>query len=567
MLREFLNSHYTHQGIIPISKLSIEWQNYQALDNLQWFEHDDLTAKTAALQRQLRAIKELNLNDNEHFRMKKARINLELTDFDFPADKLIEWPALNDGERELVNAASDSTSTALDVSTATLHRKVGKIESDDTDTVAAKQLKAMRKSLKQTDIFDWNPTFKSTDPRSNKFVLTYGANESIMKKYDGFTLQEKELFEAKKEKFFGAFEKDKNKPLFADGRWEGNLLLNEKKYLNVQLHHILKIYTNLDVETKPALHSDFTLLQSKCRALNMPNQATLLSVGKLLGNLGAVWELLNHSNSILDHLYGLIDPTILTAKQVETMWDLRLGDKMNRLCSTSLLTEALNIFKADTKFHNMGKKDFVKWARTFFLNFNLWGSKKPDRVRDEKSFPTTFEELPLPLQQLWTKYNKLYVEKSAAIMSRPPTFSKKHNHRASEYQNESQRNTYYRGNRYNNRGRGRYNNRGRGRYNTRGRPRGRFNNRGRGRYNRYNNRFNNRYQNNYNNRNNYDSYNTRDHNRQYDRPSTDNRTRERDYRSNNNTDTRRDNNKPTVENRRDTRRSPVSDRRGGRFQR
>ena len=173
--------------------------------------------------------------------------------------------------------------------------------------------------------------------------------------------------------------------------------------------------TKIDTETPPALHPDFTSLQGKLRQIQIPREATLLTVGKLLTSFSAVWDLLNHSNTISDHLFALLDDQKLTPAETKSIWKLRNGDKINRLASTSLLEDSLTIFENKANIHNMSKKVFTKWASSWLLKYNLWGPKKPDRVRNKEPIPVNFSDLPKALQDLWTKYNRLFLQQKANI--------------------------------------------------------------------------------------------------------------------------------------------------------
>ena len=258
--------------------------------------------------------------------------------------------------------------------------KVGTLTSSEPGSAAEKHIKKLKKSLKVDKVYDWDTTYPRTNPLSSKFVPEHDVHTSIMKKNDGYTKQEKDHYEEEAETEFGAFDKDEPKPMYADGVWKGCTRLSKTEFVNTTLHHQLKIRSCIDVETKPALHSDFTQVQTKIKNLNLPAEATLLTVGKLMLTLGPALELLNHSNQLNDHLYCLTNPSTLSPEAKSALAALRFGAKINRICSTALLMDILEIFNTQYSFHNMGKRAFVKWASDFILKYNLWGSKKPDRV-------------------------------------------------------------------------------------------------------------------------------------------------------------------------------------------
>tara|TARA_B100000809_G_scaffold242004_1_gene265712 strand:+ start:47 stop:1735 length:1689 start_codon:yes stop_codon:yes gene_type:complete len=445
MSQEFLSLHFANQGLIPVLKASLDFQQYQELGDWQWTQHENLAQKLQKLEQQINALLKFGLSEaDDNFRTKELNI-ITLDDFVYPAHNLVAWPTSSFPNPTISTSLSTTvaSSVMLDSSTSRVTRRVAKIsEIDDKDSVAHKRLKTMQKSLGTEDIYNWDIRLKPSHPSSRRFIPKMSMPDSILKKNEGYTEQSKQIFDEEAQATFSAFEKDEQKPLYDDGAWKGCTYLKDKYYINSQLHHQLKIASKLDVDTKPVLHSDFTTLQAKCKQITIPNFATLLTYGKMTCNLGSLWELLNHSNQLNEHFFALINPGTLTEHQQTTFMQLREGDKVNRFCSTALLADCLELFDAKDVKHNMGKNDYTRWATSYLLKYNLWGAKKPDRIRDRKNLPISFEDLPEPLQKLWTKYNKLYVEKKHSITGqampgKAPKFEKerKHNNNYQPYPN------------------------------------------------------------------------------------------------------------------------------------
>ena len=496
---EFSRTHFTAPGLIPVLKDSITFLQYGGMANVAWSPFETFDQKLRKLDAQFLALEHFGCVADRHFR-KKPRASITPADFEGRARTLIEWPVSVSNNLPMAPAPAVSVPPEnITIARKRVTMKVAKFEVDDPESQAAKNLKKMKKSLNATSVFNWNVELQSSNPLSNKFVPDSGINASIMRKNDGYSKQEKDLYEEEAETIFKAFEKDEPTPLYADGRWKGCTRLGQSEFINACLHHQLKIHSEIDTETKPALHSDFTQIQGKIKQLLIPNPTTYLSVCKLIPLLGVALELLNHSNQLSDHTYALIDPEKLTTEEKQALLLLKHGDKLNRICSTSLLQDTLEFFSPKNSYHNMSKKAFVEWASDFILKYNLWGSKKLDRIRDRKKVYKKLDELPDSFQKAWSKYNRLFLEHKSNVSGKEmkpgsrPEFdgNKKFNRRSEPYNTGgTNRNSYYNYKNWNyrgrdrGRGRGRNRGRGRGRYN-RGRPRGNW--RGRNNYN-YRNR-------------------------------------------------------------------------------
>jgi hypothetical protein len=507
MSEEFLKLHYTGRGIIPVLKEAITFEKYQRLAEYMWDESMPLEQKQELFRQQITALIFYDLEKGVNFRHKPFD---ELTDEDFvrPAENTMQWPvdAVNapinaEGSSELVKGASD-------LSTDRVVLKVGQITADETETKQAKHLKNMKKSLGTSTVYNWAPRLTAQNPQSVKFIPKYGHQESAAKKNDGYTPQQKEIFEEEAETELSAFDNGKDKPLYAEGNYKGCRRLENKRFLNVALHHQLKIRSGIAPETRPALHKDFTTVQGKCKQMNIPTDWTYLSVGKLVVTLSTALELLNHANCLADHFYGLLNPAKLGPVSEAKFWQLRKGDVQNRLCSTSLLADILHLFGTPSA-QNMGKKEYTEWASAWLLKYNLWGPKEPDRVRDRRDIYTKFEQLPLAMQTHWTRYNKIFSEKKNNVSGNPMSKTKKPafqgpsaNGQFTPYGEPKRRRNNYNRNRGN-------------KFNTRGRNNGNRGRRGRG-YRKFNPNYLGRNYNPYHqansNRNNGDRNNNRNNN-------------------------------------------------------
>ena len=530
--------YYTSPGVIPVLKASLQWEHYRELNAFQWFRRDTFDQKKEKFQKQLDGLEYYGCIVGQHY-YAKPREQLVEADFDFPALDLIQWPVQNANPNAAVEAGEpEQPDSSVLLSTDRTVLKVGKFKASEPGSNAEKNLKKLKKSLKVDKVYNWDTTYTKTNPLSTKFIPEHDLPSSIMRKNDGYSKQEKTNFEERAEEEFGAFEKDEPKKLYADALWEGCTRLNDHSFINTAFHHQLKIRSHIDVETKPALHRDFTILLNKIKQMKLPDDSTLLTVGKLVALSGALWELLNHSSQLNDHVFALTNPANLSPEHQSAYSLLRLGSKNNRVCSTALLQDFLELFSSKPSVHNIGKKAFVEYAKNCILHYNLWGANKPDRVRDRKPVFTKLEDLPESWQKFWNKYTTLFKANKDNIYGKEmksseqkkkggrPSFQNNENrftrrnepygskdsHTRRNYYPDSRRNSYYRG-------------RGRGSRGRRGR-RGGY--RGRNSYWNNSRRNQNHYDNDYRNndyKNNSSRYNSRyDNDRRDFRRNQDNRS-------------------------------------------
>ena len=529
MARVPTDLYYTSPGVIPVLKESLQWRNYRELNVFQWFGRDSFEEKKQKLKQQLDGLEYYGCLEGQHF-YAKPMDQIVAEDFAFPALDLIQWPVENanpnDDVEEGVQELPDSH---VLLSTNRTVLKVGKFQASEPGSKAEKSLKKLKKSLKVDQVYNWDTTYTRENPLSTKFVPQHDLPSSIMRKNDGYSQEQKSHFEERAEEEFGAFEKDEPKKLYADAIWEGCTQLAENKFINTQLHHQLKIRSHIDVETKPALHHDFTTLLNKIKQMKLPDDATLLTVGKLVALSGALWELLNHSNQVNDHVFALTNPANLSLEAQSAYSLLRLGSKNNRVCSTALLQDFLELFSSKPSVHNIGKRAFVEYAKKCILHYNLWGANKPDRVRDRKDMFTSIEDLPEAWQKFWNKYTSLFKADKEGLYGKKMQTDKNKKRPAFKDQNSrytkrnspyGSRDTHSRRN-YNQDFRRNYYPRGRGRGN-RGR-RGRRGYRGRNPYWNNSRRFQNNYDNGY--QNNFSRNSSRNDNERFDS------RRNQDYRS------------------------------------